>query len=120
MVYVRLIREEESKIICETLNLHHGIWRGAGLSRIVLSENLFGTTDGYGVTKEDFDFLYRQKHKMAVAESAAKQTAEETQREKELEELRTWKSEIGEKNFIQQVISLWKLRKRKTGGGKHE
>ena len=57
MVYVRLIREGLNRTTCETLNLHHGTWRGVGIDRIILSENPIETTSGIRVTKEDFNFM---------------------------------------------------------------
>lgn len=118
MVYVRLIREESNKVTCETLNLYHGEYQGSGIDRIVLSLNPNGTTYGYRVTKEDFDLLFERKRRAAEAESEKKKTDEEEKKQKEIEELKAWKAEMGGKNFIQQVASLWKLRKQKTGGGK--
>lgn len=118
MVYVRLIREGLNRTTCETLNLHHGTWRGVGIDRIILSENPIETTSGIRVTKEDFNRLYLQKTNRAV-DVVDKRLIEE-ERKRELKEINFWKNEIEGRSFLHQIIALWKLRKRETRGGRHE
>lgn len=110
MVYVRLIREEKGRIICEELNLNHGEWQGIGIDRIVLSTDCLNSTRGYRVTQEDFEQLYLQKTNRAI-EVVSKRHIEE-ERKKELEEINLFKTQIQDRSFPRQIIALWRWRRR--------
>lgn len=111
MVYVRLIREEKGRTICEDLNLNHGEWQGIGIDRIILSTDCCNSARGYRVTQEDFEYLYLQKTNRAIEVVNKRQIEEE--RKKELEEINFWKTEIEGRSFLHQVAALWRRRKQK-------
>lgn len=54
MVYVRLIREEAGKTICENLHLNPMCYSENGTDQIVLSNDWNVSDKGYRVTQEDF------------------------------------------------------------------
>lgn len=115
MVYVRLIREEKGRTICEDLNLNHGERQGIGIDRIILSTDCCNSTRGCRVTQEDFESLFRQKHNEAMKEIESRKSTQQKETEKQLEEMKRWKAETEGKSFIRQIAALWKRRKRNQG-----
>lgn len=109
MIYVKLIREEGSKTTRELLQLNpyttHSI-----RDKILISQSSYGSA-GFILTESDFEQLYWKKKAQSDKEKEAEHTKEETEQQKELAELRTWKAEMNGKSFIQQVLALWKMRK---------
>lgn len=112
MVYVRLIREEVGKTICENLHTHPFCFPANGSDRIVVSDDP-NTTRGYIVTQEDFESLFRQKRSEAMKQIEAQKSAQQKETEKQLEEMKQWKAETEGKGFVRQVAALWKWRKQK-------
>ena len=109
MIYVKLIREEGSKATRELLQLNpyttHSI-----RDKILISQSDCGLA-GFVLTESDLEQLYWKKKAQSDKEKEAERTKEESEQQKELAELRTWKAEMNGKNFIQQVLALWKMRK---------
>lgn len=109
MVYVKLVREEGLKSTKELLQLNPYTAHGT-CDKILISQSSFGSA-GFVLTESDFEQLYWKKKAQDDKEKEAERTKEETEQQKELAELRTWKAEMSGKNFIQQVLALWKMRK---------
>lgn len=105
MIYVKLERKEGLKNTCEVLELNPYAASHTH-DRIIVSQSCYGSC-GFTVTENDFERLYREKEAQSKKQEEEKRTKEES----ELAELRTWKSEITGKNFIQQIFTLWNMRK---------
>lgn len=112
MIYVKLIRRQKGKITCEVLNLKEYACYGAEYDEIVIAPYEYEMS-GLRLTARDFENLYTGKGREAEKQKQERQTAEEKERQKELEELKFWKSEMQNKNFIQQIFALLKMNKRK-------
>lgn len=105
MIYVKLERKEGLKNTCEVLELNPYAASHTH-DRIIVSQSCYGSC-GFTVTESDFERLYREKEAQSKKQEEEKRTKEES----ELAELRAWKAEMSGKNFIQQVLALWKMRK---------
>lgn len=115
MVYVRIVRNDGNKSICEELNLGHGCQIGKGIDHVVVSSDWNNTDRGYRVTQEDFESLFLRKHNEVMKQIEARKSAQQKETEKQLEEMKQWKAETEGKGFIRQAAALWKRRKRNQG-----
>lgn len=109
MIYVKLERKEGLKTTCEVLELNPYVARHTH-DRIIVSQSCYGSC-GFTVTENDFERLYLEKKAQEEAEEKRKQIKEESEQQKELAEFREWKAEMTGKNFVQQIFTLWNMRK---------
>lgn len=106
MIYVKLVRKEGLK------STHELLWLDPYAASRTHDSIIVSQSDrdscGYTLTEDDFERLYQEK------KARQDKLAEERRRkdESELAELMAWKAEMKSKNFIQQVITLWNMRKR--------
>lgn len=116
MVYVRLIRKEMGKTICEELTLRNGYCTRGEPDCIVVSSDWNVSDKGFRVTMEDFENIFNRKLNEFKKEVEAKKTEQQKEKEKQLEEAKLWKAEMEGKGFIRQIAALWKWRKQNKGG----
>lgn len=105
MIYVKFERKEGLKNTCEVLELNPYAASHTH-DRIIVSQSCYGSC-GFAVTESDFERLYREKE----AQSKKQEEERRTKEESELVELREWKAEMTGKNFVQQIFTLWNMRK---------
>lgn len=109
MIYVKLERKEGLKTTCEILELNPYAARHTH-DRIIVSQSEPNSC-GYTLTESDFKRLYWEKKAEYTKQAEEKRTKEESEQQKEFAELRAWKAEMTGKNFIQQIFTLWRMRK---------
>ena len=122
---LQLVREEQNKTITETIDFEDENLK------IRIRDDYKGGRFYYFLEKVDFERLCeskrnerfeRTKKERKTKEEAEKKRQDEIaiakersrkfeEIEKDLPEFNRWKAEISGKNFIQQVLALWKTRK---------
>ncbi len=110
MVFVKIVKKEDNKITQETLDLREN-------DAIYISDNDYPNYWGFKLTQEDFVSLFSRKKAESRAKYEAQQTAKEREIEEKLQKIKEWEAEQERRNskFLKQlpdsrkyvILSIW-------------
>ncbi len=102
MVFVKIVKKEDNKITQETLDLREN-------DAIYISDNDYPNDWGFKLTQEDFVSLFSRKKAESRAKYEAQQTAKEREIEEKLQKIKEWETEQERRNSKFPMCLLKKL-----------
>jgi len=97
MVFVKIVKKEDNKITQETLDLREN-------DAIYISDNDYPNDWGFKLTQEDFVSLFSRKKAESRAKYEAQQTAKEREIEEKLQKIKEWEAEQERRNSKSPLI----------------